>query len=168
MEKFGIDPVQTKRISFKNPCADREIFIFADVPHLIELVRNNFLDSGFVLDNGNCVTAESIHEMLAKAKIENGLAYKISEIHLNVHGQKRQRVKYATQLLSKTCSNSIHYLGERGLLQSQNWKVTAEFISLVDEWFDVMNSSMYSDKTERCAYGMHLENTGKTFLDRMV
>ena len=41
---------------------------------------------------------------------EYGLAYKVTETHLNVRGQ--QRVKYASQLLSKTCANSRRYLGE--------------------------------------------------------
>jgi len=26
-------------------------FVFADVPHLIKLMRNNLIDSGFVVDN---------------------------------------------------------------------------------------------------------------------
>ncbi|KAG0727925.1 hypothetical protein GWK47_033608 [Chionoecetes opilio] len=39
-------------------------------------------------------------------------------------------------------NESITYLGGRGLLRSSNWKETGEFLSLVDEWFDVMNSSV--------------------------
>ena len=96
-----------------------------------------------------------------------GLAYKVTETHLNVRGQQRQRVIYASQLLSKTCANSIRYLGEKGLLVSKNWKQTADFLTLTDEWFDVMNSSIYSDKKERCAYGIHIE-TQINVLPKMV
>lgn len=154
---LGIDPVKTNKVSFKNPCADREVFLFADVPHMIKLIRNNLLDSGFVLENGDTVSDECIREMLVKTKTEYGLAYKVSDVHLNVVGQQRQRVKYATQLLSKSCASAIQYLGERGLLTSKNWKATANFLSFADQWFDVMNSHMYGDKQQRCAFGMHLE-----------
>lgn len=154
---LGIDPVNTKKVSFKNPCAEREVFVFADVPHLIKLIRNNLLDSGFVLENGDIVSVKCIREMLGKTKTEYGLAYKVSDIHLNVSGQQRQRVKYATQLLSKSCASALQYLGERGLLTSKNWDATAKFISLVDQWFDVMNSHMYGDKQERCAFGMYYD-----------
>ena len=96
---------------------------------------------------------------------EYGLAYKVTETHLNVSGQ--QRVKYASQLLSKTCANSIKYLGEKGLLVSKNWKQTADFLTLTDEWFDVMNSSIFSDKKERCAYGIHIETQTNVLLKMM-
>lgn len=43
---FVTDPAE-KKTSFKNPSADREVYIFADVPHLVKLIRNSFLDSGF-------------------------------------------------------------------------------------------------------------------------
>jgi len=37
-----------------HPSVDRNIHVLADVPHLIKLIRNNYLDHGFVLktDNG--------------------------------------------------------------------------------------------------------------------
>lgn len=34
---FKIDPVNSKA-SFKNPCADRDVFVFADAPHMIKLI----------------------------------------------------------------------------------------------------------------------------------
>ena len=73
-----------------------------------------------------------VREMLAKTKTEYGLAYKLSETHVNVSGQQKQRVKYSVQLLSKSCADSIMYLGERGLLETKNWKETADFICITD------------------------------------
>lgn len=119
MKHFGIDPAGNK-ISFKNPVAEREVFVFADAPHLIKLVRNNFLDSGFFLSNENHVSPDSIYEMLKHTKTEYGLAYKLNETHLNVTGYQRQRVNYAVQLLSKSCANALKFLGEKGLLKSRN------------------------------------------------
>ena len=52
-----------------------------------------------------------------------------------------------------------YHLGEKGLLKSKNWKVTAEFILLVNDWFDLMNSSnMIGDVKSRNAFGTDLES----------
>ena len=72
--------------------------------------------------------------------------------------QQRKRVKYATQLFSKSCALSLRYLGEKGLLNSKNWKVTSEFINLINDWFDIMNSShMYGDTPTRNAFGLDMQ-----------
>jgi len=40
--------------SFNHPLMpDRRIHVFADAPHLLKLIRNNFLDHGFLLKNNN-------------------------------------------------------------------------------------------------------------------
>ena len=156
---FGIDPV-AKKFSFKNPTApDRDIFVFADVPHLIKLIRNNFLDSGFYLRDGSFVNDSCIREMMRASKTEYGLAYKLNEMHVNLEGPQRQRVMYAVQLMSKSCSSSLKYLGERGLLKSRCWKETAEFIGLVDEWSDVLNSShKFGEKQSLNAFGINFDH----------
>ena len=101
--------------------------------------------------------------MLNKTKSEYGLAYKINETHLTVSGQQRHRVKFAAQLLSKSCYNSLKYLGERGMLTSPNWKQTSHFILLMNDWFDILNSSsMYGDFEGRNAYGINLESQKDT------
>ena len=124
----------------------------------MKLVRNNLIDSGFFLNNGDYISVASIREMVMKTKSEYGLAYKISELHLNVKDQQRQRVKLAVQLLSRTCASSVKYLGEQGLLQCQNWKETLEFLFLMDEWFDILNScQMYREMDKSNAFGIGIE-----------
>lgn len=44
-------------------------------------------------------------------------------------GQQRQRIKFAAQLLSKSCANLARYLGDRGLPETKNWRETADFLS---------------------------------------
>ena len=66
-------------------------------------------------------------------------------------------------MLSKTCSNAIKYLGERNLLESGNWKETSQFISLINDWFDIMNSNQqYGDISQRNGYGMNLDQQNDT------
>lgn len=45
-----------------------------------------------------------IREMMTASKTEYGLAYKSNEMHVNIEGPQRQRVMYAVQLMSKSCS----------------------------------------------------------------
>ncbi len=55
----------------------------------------------------------------------------------------------------------LKYLGdrERGLLKSRCWKETADFIGLVDEWFDVLNSShKFGEKQSLNAFGMNFDH----------
>ena len=76
---------------------------------------------------------------------------------------QRQRVKLATQLLSRTCANAINYLGERKVLKSKNWKETSDFIFLIDEWFDLLNSrNQYGEIGKSNAFGIELEKQVST------
>ena len=36
---------------FKNPCNEENIYVFADIPHLLKLIRNHFVDEGFIINN---------------------------------------------------------------------------------------------------------------------
>lgn len=42
--------------SFKRPSMDKNIHVLADVSHLIKLIKNNYLDYGFVLKTDNGLT----------------------------------------------------------------------------------------------------------------
>lgn len=109
------------------------------------------------MNNGDKVSATSIHEMLSKPKSEYGLAYKLNDTHLGLTGQERQRVKYAAQLLSRSCVNSHRHSEEKGLLESRNWKETSDFIFLIDELFAIINSChMYGNIQTRNAFGIDI------------
>lgn len=165
---FNIDPVAAYNSSFKNPFAERDIFVFADAPHLMKLIRNNFIDSGFQLSNGKCVSQSSIREMLLLKRSDYSLAHKINAAHVNVCGQQRQRVKYAVQLLSESCSDALLFLGNNGHLKSADFFETANFIHLVDQWFDIFNSSKkFADKNSRNAFGINLEYQEQVILKMM-
>ncbi|KAF0727821.1 Uncharacterized protein FWK35_00033891, partial [Aphis craccivora] len=87
-KSLGITPTKT----FSHPISEKQIYMFADVPHLMKLVWNHFIDSGFVLPNNKYI------------------------------GKQRQNVKLATQILSNSMANAISYLGQKHLLQYNNWK----------------------------------------------
>lgn len=131
----GID-----KSSFTKPAAsDREIYVFADAPHLIKLIRNNFLDSGFVLGDGKFVLSGCVREIIFRSIRDLKTTHHLSEKHVSVTGVKRTNVRLAVQLLFETTAKSLEYFGQRGLLESKYWEDTSQFISLADSWFDLLN-----------------------------
>lgn len=135
---------------FENPFDNsRNIHVFADVPHLIKLIRNNLLTHGINV-GGNIINSNPLFELVAHDQGDFKIAYKISRYHLTVKGSELQNVKTAVNVMSETVGNAIKYLGSKGKLESNNWQATANFILLVDKWFDLLNSSgLASDKFSR-------------------
>ena len=70
------------------------------------------------------------------------IAPKLSQKHIDVKHQDRQRVYLACQLLSSSASNAVKTLfpdGTAGELTNMN--ELADFLKLADEWFDCFNSN---------------------------
>lgn len=135
--------------SFKNPAApDRDVFAFADAPHLIKLIRNNFLDSGFQLEEGKYANCACVRELIQGSGRDLKPTHRLAETHICVKGAKRM----AVQLLSETTAKALTYFGQRGLLHSMGWENTGQFMHLTDSWFDMFNSRVsYDDQCSRNA-----------------
>lgn len=100
--------IDMESVYFDNPTdTSKKVFVFADVPHLIKLVRNHFLDSGFIW-NEKKIDKEPIKEILRKtASSDLRITFNISNEHLDVKMAGRQKVSTATQLLSHTTAEVI-------------------------------------------------------------
>jgi len=48
--------ISIENTEFKHPITDEKIFMFADTPHLLKLIRNWFLDTGFILENNDIIS----------------------------------------------------------------------------------------------------------------
>lgn len=74
---------------------------------------------------------------------------------MDVKDAAKQKVKYAVELLSHTVSKSIERCVMLGKMNSQNAIECSKFIKLVNDWFDLFNSSSKKiDNRERMsAYG---------------
>lgn len=92
----------TTKSWFISPENSQKIYVFVDVPHLIKLIRNNFLDHHFYV-YGKEIN-KSITEKLLDATEQSDLniAHKISRESLAVEGPQHQKVKMAMKLLSHT------------------------------------------------------------------
>lgn len=61
-------------------------------------------------------------------------------------------------MISETVAKTIEFLGGQGLMKEYEWKETANFLRICNDWFDVFNSKMkFGDKPSRHAYGMDVD-----------
>jgi len=143
-----------------------KIFVFADVPHLIKLMRNNLFDSGFGVDN--LIFNKSIlEELLALNERDLKIAFNLSRDHLDARGFQRQNVKLAVQVFSLRNATAIKYCGEQGFFKNKNWKAMGDMLELVNNWFDLLNTqSKYGRHSGLCAYGVYLDRQDD-ILDRI-
>lgn len=108
---------------FINPVSRKRVHVFADVPHLLKLARNHFIDKGFVLPENVYVGKNVLEEYLKISKTsEFELAYRFSEKHINATGTLRQNVKLATQVFSNRLAEALKYCGKKNMLFMYNWK----------------------------------------------
>ena len=117
---------------------DRKIYVFPDVPHLIKLLRNHVLKEGvkFQFEGESCTLTKSDFEALLEEDAPLGelkRLHKLKRIHLDGQGHQLQNVRTAVQLFSRSIANAFLEDGKRAL---------AYYISVVNDWFDAMDSRM--------------------------
>ncbi|KAK9712222.1 THAP domain [Popillia japonica] len=129
-----------------------------------KLVRNHFLDQGFYID-GKSITKDSIQKLLEVANSELTICPKINSSHLELTGPQRQRVRPAAQLLShsRTVAKALEYCGTNNMLPATNWRDTSNFILMINDWFDVHNSTskFCGNNPTKNAFGIDLDNQEK-------
>ncbi|CAI6358180.1 unnamed protein product [Macrosiphum euphorbiae] len=156
-------------ITYENPIFstpnEKEIVFIPDAPHILKLIRNWLLDTGFQI-NEQLINKKPLESLIKKTLSEINICYKLSEEHLTCEGPQRQKVKLASQLLSHTTATALlHYkpIDDTNLLND-----TANFIELVNNWFDLSNVSHPNDhRTPYTApYGLFLDDQD-ALLDKM-
>lgn len=134
-----------------------KIFIFADVPHLLKLARNNLFDSGFIIDN-KTATKDILDELVALNSGDMKIAFNLTRRHLDVKGSQRQSVKLAAQMFSNRNAKAIEYCGKKGFFKKDNWQIMARVLQLFNDWFDILNcKSKFGKHSDSKAYGMELK-----------
>ena len=114
--------------SFVNPAdPSRKIFVFADVPHLLKLLRNHILDYGIQIDPNNVINQSDFVEILEANQGEFKIHPKLTEFHINCTGSQRKRVRPAAQLLSHSSATAMRCLNNEKTVQ-------ANFVDLINNW----------------------------------
>lgn len=108
-----------------------------DAPHLLKLVRNWLLDTGYTLSDGSIITKAPLQDLVEKVtNSELSINFKLTKKHLECKSIERQNVAMANQLLSHSTACALRqYYADN--VEAQN---LANFISIVNDWFDIMNS----------------------------
>lgn len=153
----GIDKEQ--KCYFTHPNNNNlKVFVFADGPHLLKLIRNHYLNNGFLI-NDKHISKTCIERILSINCRDLKVMFKITEVDLNVVGQGRQKVSTATKLFSQTTARVIRWCGEQGYLYNEEaWEETAETFQLVNNWFDAFNSkSIHERDPKKKPYGLNLD-----------
>jgi hypothetical protein len=158
--------ITTSNTSFKHPISNNNIFVFADVPHLLKLIRNWLLDTGFLLEDGSLINKNPLEELLKLTDTEVNVCYKLSKKHIECSGPQRQNVRLAVELLSETTAKAIgHYKPGVDPLLALN---VASFISDINLWFDIFNSyAPYNKLSNKNAFGINLESQ-MAHLDKII
>ncbi|KAL4152818.1 hypothetical protein QTP88_000651 [Uroleucon formosanum] len=134
----------------------RNIVFIPDAPHILKLVRNWLLDTGFIKDD-KLINKQPLEALVSITSTELSVCHKLSNEHLICEGSQRQKVKLATQLISHTTATALkHYepISDKKLNSD-----TAEFIELINNWFDLANVSHPNDNSTpfKAPYGLFLE-----------
>lgn len=158
--------INIENTSFCHPSTGEPIFMFADAPHLLKLIRNWLVDTGFKMDDGSIVSKQPIEELLKITDSEVSSCYQLTKKHLECVKTQRQNVALASQLLSHTVGTALkHYSPGFDKHLASN---TGEFILLINKWFDIMNSSNVcaAIPTKR-PFGLHIEEQ-KNILQNVI
>lgn len=153
-KELGVTCSRTRVDYFiKHPVIDQNIYVFADTPHLLKLLRNWFLDGGFVLEDGTLIKKFKVLQLFKETKTEISPTFKLSELHFECKGNERMNVSLATQLLSHTTATCL----KRYFRGDEQAESIANFIELVNQWFDVMNSYTPSGPYYKRGCGLQIE-----------
>lgn len=159
-------------VTYENPMilspAQRNVFVFADMPHMIKLCRNHFIDNGITINLG------SEHKMVSKKPIKRlidikskglNIAHKITLQHINVERTRRMNVRLAVQLLSRSTGAALLSLRDiqvkKKIPANSNpieTEDTANFCFMMNDLFDIFNVSRpkMDSRHTRMAYGLKL------------
>lgn len=149
--------INYKNVTMSHPDTGAPIFMFSDAPHLLKLLRNWFLDGGFILKDGTKLDQGFIRQ-LVQENPEISSIHRLSLKHLTVVGAERQNVRMASELFSHTVSQALL----KRFPSDEKAKKLASFIELVNNWFDIMNSYSMSGIAYKKPYGLALSEQNAT------
>lgn len=144
--------VNFEQTTMKHPITGEDMHMFSDVPHLLKLLRNWFIDGGFQLQDGTLLNKNKIKQII-ESNPEISPIFKVSLKHITLAGHERQCVRLASQLFSHSVAQ---YLAKHFPNDQQIQKLSA-FIELVNKWFDICNSYTFYASGYKKPYGVNLQ-----------
>jgi len=132
--------------NYENPHAfivskyDEKLFIFLDPAHMLKLIRNAWEHRSVIKNSNEEIIDWMYIKKLYELEREQGLRIgtKLTKRHINFHNEKIN-VRLAAQTLSQSVTDALTYLKNT----NEDFKgagPTAEFISFINNAFDIQNS----------------------------
>lgn len=146
-EMLGCDlsDVNNMKTYFPHPSTGEKVCIFIDPCHVIKLIRNTFEKKRLLYDNNDKQIKWQLVINLNKLQQNEGLRFgnKLTPRHIHFR-QQIMKVKLATQLLSTSVAKALLLCDEvLNSTQFQDSSGTVNFITIMNNFFDVMNSRKF-------------------------
>lgn len=134
-----------------------KVFVFVDGHHLLKLMRNHFLDNGFLI-NHTLICKDIIEKMLQVHDTDLQVILDLTKADLLVNNQERQKLSSATKLFSPKTARAIELCGQKNYLNgTDSWNTTAEIFKLIHCWFNLFNSKNKDDfDPAKAPFGLNL------------
>ena len=160
--------------SFPHPVLFGEkIHVVFDVCHMIKLARNAFSDrSVFVTPNGEKISWEYIIALYKTQQTDVlHLGNKLKSKHVKWQNHK-MKVSVAAQTFSHSVSAAITFLRKLRLKEFKDSKATSEFLMMMNNLFDMLNSkSKFGKHTKKpitLANYLDIEASVETYIDFLL
>ncbi|CAB4063524.1 unnamed protein product [Lepeophtheirus salmonis] len=132
---------------------NRHILIFPDVPNLLKMLRDHLLEEECFFPDASkdkfiLLSKQVFKSMITSENEDVKSINKISLRHIRCKGEDRRSTRLASQLLSNTTANAL------ALHLSDTSDPRAIGVSIINNWFDVMNSKCVFNP--RCPYSSAL------------
>ena len=150
-EKLGCN-IKKLEISFPHPSKpNQKVYVILDICHMLKLARNAFADiKVFCTPSGEKISWEyvlALHRTQQKDVLN--LANKLKSKHVQWQNHK-MKVSVAAQTLSHSVSAAITFLRNLQVPEFKDSKATSDFILLMNNLFDILNSkSKFGKYTKR-------------------
>lgn len=130
---------------------NNEIAVFLDPAHMIKLVRNSFEHyKSFTNSIGDIISwshIETLHELQEQEMFH--AANKLRAEHL-LFKKNIMKVKLATQLFSRSVAVALKFCKDNlHLTQFKSVEATADFLQIMNDLFDILDSKVHGYKFKR-------------------
>lgn len=136
---FGVTPEKPFAI-----IDGEKIYFLYDVPHLIKSVRNNLLQNPYLKTPDGKARWSHIKRIFDEDEKSDLLRRcpKLTESHITPNNFEKMKVRFATQILSKTVAAALKDLTSQNIIVDEN-KATYNFIINMNNVFDILNIKKY-------------------------
>ena len=140
VKQLGAD-IYSEKVFFKHPVHNYEIFVILDGAHMEKLMTNLLARRSTIYnENNEEIKWEYLQRLVdLQEEYSKNLANKLTKKHM--HWKKNiMNVKIAAQTLSESVAVALTQLSEDSVVGFENCGPTIEFIMMVNNTFDVLNS----------------------------